>query len=105
MTNKRKEIKVNLEEINIEIDIDMAIEMLQEYKQEYGSTHSSLYLNGEMESYAYSTDERYVLRLVGVRLEYDDEYSDRVEKEKKLVLKYAQEEKAQYEALKKKFED
>lgn len=100
----KKHINVPLETVEFSSDLDQSIKLLHEYKRQYGKDHGRLYLDGGMESYPYELSEHYVLRLMGTRLENDEEYASRQAEEAAYKAKWEQREKEQYEALKKKFE-
>jgi len=100
----KKHINVQLETVEFYGDLDQSIKLLHDFKKQYSKDHGRLYLAGGMESYQYENSEHYVLRLVGTRLENDEEYAARQVKEEEQKNRWAENERKQYEALKKKFE-
>jgi len=100
----KKNIKVDLEVVDFYGDLNKSIKQLQDYKEKYSKDYFHLHLDGNMESYPYCDDQHYVIQLVGLRLETDEECAERVQRDEQMKTKYEALERQKFEELRQKYE-
>lgn len=85
--------------------LDEAISVCEQIRKDYGSKYSKISIRKEAyDCGCFSSCECKALVLYGTRLETDEEYSKRLEYEALYKKDIEDKERAQFEALKKKFE-
>lgn len=99
-------VNVELTSIKYELDgktIPAAIVRLKELRKEYGD-EAKIDIGQECEAYSYSDEKYAYVRLMGDRLETDEEYKKRTDQEKYYADQRAAADLAAYERVKKSME-
>ena len=96
---KKKFKRVMLDSVDVQMDLDSVIKELQELKEEYEKHgFTDLMIDGYYPQYC----EHECLGLFGCRIESDEEYAARMEKEAKYAAIEKAKDEAEFERLKNK---
>jgi len=104
-TPVKKLVDIIICEIDFCSKLDEDMQKFQELENLWTPVYDNLFLSSETVTYPYDNTEYHKVYLKGVRLENDEEFKERADKEAAWNAQFEERERKQFEALSKKFGD